>query len=811
MSKNNTNKSNRKGSPTKQARTTTPAKPRRRKRTVWWKQREVQYWLGAALALTLIAYLPAFFNGLVNWDDPFYLKDNLLIKKFDLVGIFTEPVAGNYHPLTMLSLAIEYQFVKFKPFLYHFTNILLHLFNTALVFYFIYLISNRKVAVAGIVALFFGIHPMHVESVAWVSERKDVLHTFFYLAALIAYVKHVFYTKRLHSPKVKKKPDPTYKYLAYTLLFFVLSILSKAVAVTIPVLMVLLDLYMNRIRLKNNRPAILKEAVLEKIPFFALSLFFGLVALNVQKEAGAINETEIYSLGERFAFAAYGFITYLSKFFVPINLSTYYPYPDLTNLPAIYKIAPIMVLGLFGAAIYLYSKSKIPLFGLLFYAITVGLVLQFVSVGVAIIADRYTYIPYIGLLFVVGMGFQHLQERTDLTGKMWQNLAKGALFFYALLFLVTTFQRTKVWKDSGVLWDNVLEQFPDNAWIGYMNRATYYFNKRDYPTAIADYTKAININPNRKLFFYNRGLAHEQLNQNQKALDDYSKAIQLDPSYQEAISSRANIYKKINPELAMQEFENALELDGDDYKAYINRGSYYRDKKDYDKALEDFNKAAEVCNCYEAYFNRAGVYQILNNNEKAIADFNKSMEIKPNDMSTYVNRGNIYRTTQQNDLALKDYNKALDIKKNYDNYYNRGLLYMQWGKLNEAITDYTKALELEPNRSEAYTNRGNVYLSAKQPQLALADYNKAIELDPRYDNAYGNRGAVHFQQKNYDAALQDFGKALEINPDHNDALMNRAATYLTLGKCELATPDLKHILELSPQNKQAKKWLKGCQ
>ncbi len=810
MSKHKKNKIQRIGSPTKQARTATPAKTRRRKRVTWWKQRKVQYWLGAALVLTLLAYLPAFFNGFVNWDDPYYLKDNKIVKTFNLGDIFTEPVAGNYHPLTMLTLAIEYQLVGLKPFLYHFTNILLHLLNTALVFYFIYLISNRKVAVAGIVALFFGVHPLHVESVAWISERKDVLHSAFYLAALIAYTKHIFHKKRLASPKIKRKPQPTHKYLAYTLLFFVLSLLSKAVAVTVPVVMILLDVYLNRIRLQKNRPEILKQVVLEKIPFLVLSIVFGLIAMNVQSEAGAVSDFDPYSIGERLSFAAYGFIHYIGKLFVPTNLSAYYPYPK--EIPTFFKVAPFMVLALFAAAVYRYSKSRIPLFGLLFYAITVALVLQYISVGIAIVADRYTYLPYIGLLFILGMSFHQLHQRTDSTGKMWQTLARGALGAYALLFVVMTFQRTMVWKDSKVLWDNVLEQFPENSWVAYINRATYYFNvEKDYQKAIADYSSAIKIRSKRKSFYYNRGLAYEQINETDKAINDYSKAIQLDSEYQEAIAARANIYKKVNPEMAMKEFENALELDEGDYKVYINRGNYYREQKEFDKALVDLNKAIEICNCYEAYFNRAGLYQTLNQDDKSIADFTKVIELRPNDANSYMNRGNIYRDIGKRELAMQDYTKSLSIKENYDTYNNRGLLYSQSGESKKAMEDYSKAIELDPNRANAYTNRGNLYFAARQWDLALSDYNKSLEIDSNYANAYGNRGAVNFQKRNYDAALQDFAKALELNPDHNDALMNRAVTYLTLKNCELAKPDLEHLLTLNPNHKQAAVWLKKCE
>lgn len=815
MSNQKKNKNQRIGSPTKQARTsTTPSnsKTRRRKRVVWWKQRKVQYWLAAALLLTLVAYLPAFFNGFVNWDDPYYLKDNKFVKTFDLGSIFTEPVAANYHPLTMLTLAIEYQLVRMKPFLYHFTNILLHLINTALVFYFIYLISNRKIEVAGIVALFFGIHPMHVESVAWISERKDVLYTLFYLAALIAYTKHIFHKKRLTSPKIKRKPQPTYKYLVYTALFFLLSLLSKAMAVTVPVIMVFLDIYLNRIRLsRNNNPTVLKQALIEKIPFFALSLAFGFMALNIQGEAGAMSDYDPYSISERIAFAAYGFLQYIVKLFVPINLSAYYPYPA-GDVPTSYLFAPLAVIALFAAAIYRYSKSKIPLFGLLFYGVTVALVLQFISVGVAIVADRYTYLPYVGLLFILGMGFYKIHQQTDATGKMWQMIAKGVLGFYIVLCVATTFQRTMVWKNSKVLWDNVLEQFPDNAWIAYINRATYYFNvEKDFPKAIENYSAAIKIRPKRKSFYYNRGLAYEQINENQKALDDYSQAIAFDAQYQEAISARANLYKKVNPELAMQEFDNALELDDSDYKAYINRSNYLREQKEFDKALEDINKAVEICNCYEGYFNRGGLYMSINQPDKAIADFSKAIELQPNEVNAYMNRGNLYRDNGKRDLALQDYTKALSIKETFDTYNNRGLLYNQAGNTQKAMADYSKAIEMAPKEANAYTNRGNLYFAAGQWDMALADYNKSLEIDSNYANGYGNRGAVHFQKKNYDAALEDFAKALEINPDHKDALKNRAVTYLTLKDCEKAKPDLQHFLTLYPDNKQVAAWLENCE
>ena len=222
-------------------------------------------WMGAILLLTLIAFYPSINCSFINWDDQFYVTDSKLIQSLSFENIkkifSTESVVAlNYHPLTILSLAIDYHLGNLDPRQYHFTNLFIHILNTLLVFFFAYKLSDRKLIVGIFVSIFFGIHPMHVESVAWIAERKDVLYTFFFITGLLTYLSY---------SETKKK-----KFLVLTFIFFFLSVLSKAMAVVFPFVILLIDYYKAR--------KVSLEVFVEKIPFFLISLIFGIFALRIQ-------------------------------------------------------------------------------------------------------------------------------------------------------------------------------------------------------------------------------------------------------------------------------------------------------------------------------------------------------------------------------------------------------------------------------------------------------------------------------------------------------------------------------------------------
>ena len=294
------------------------------------------YWGTGIAIITLIVMFPSFYTGFINFDDLQYVTQNSYIRNLNsenLRAILLTDVngTGNWHPLTMLSLALDYMFSGSNPKGYHLTNILLHILNTLLVFRFTFMVCKRLkikeyLLLSVTASLLFGVHPMHVESVAWVSGRKDLLYTCFYLVSLLFYLEYTV------------KPKRYYYFLS--MLFFILSLLSKAMAVTLPVVLILVD-HMSDRRQKD------RKVILEKIPFFTLAIIFGIVAVFTQKSGGA---TEIIRnrFFDQVVFASYGFTEYILKLIWPFHLSPYYPYPERIHgaipLPIYLSLISILIL-----------------------------------------------------------------------------------------------------------------------------------------------------------------------------------------------------------------------------------------------------------------------------------------------------------------------------------------------------------------------------------------------------------------------------------------------------------------------------------
>jgi len=431
-------------------------------------------WLALAVlaVVTFAVFYPSLECEFTNWDDGTYVTENPMIWKLngetvknifinpnkkdsDPWYMYFSPVSLNYHPLTMLSLALDYTFDKLNPYYYHLNNVLLHILNVILVFIFMQQFvrgCNGRTSsdfrpdpfyVALIVSALFAIHPMRVESVTWVAERKDVLYVFFFFLSLIFYLRH------LDSRKTS--------WMIGCFVFFICSCLSKGMGVVLPVVLVLMDWFYGEAKTIRQ----LFNNVVKKVPFFLASIAFGLIAYEIQSQ-GAIAAMETFSLFQRLTFGCYGFIMYIYKFFLPVNLSAFYPYPFTDaygNIPVIYYASPFIVLFIALAVVYLLWKNfetgKILVFGFSFYFITVALVLQFLSVGSVIMADRYSYLSYVGLFFMVGYFFEYARKKFSFPVSM---LFAGGLIASAAIFSYLTYERTKVWTNAETLWTDALTQ-----------------------------------------------------------------------------------------------------------------------------------------------------------------------------------------------------------------------------------------------------------------------------------------------------------------------------------------------------------------
>jgi len=604
--------------------------------------------LSLILLITFIVYRVSLSNGFVNWDDDKYIQNNPLITSIDLKVLFSTYVMGNYHPLTILGYAIEYQFFGLNAPGYHMINLLLHLANVVLVFYTVFYLSNKTI-VALIACLFFGIHPVHVESVAWVSELKDLLYGFFFLSSYIFYLKYV---------KGQNK-----NFYFFSILLFLCSLLSKGMAVSLPVVLLLTDYLKGR---KMTR-----QTVIEKLPFFLLAVIFGIVAVYAQKSLGA-TESTVFPLPQRIIFASYSFITYLIKLLIPLNLSSYYPYPIKVGatIPAQYYFYLVAILGLVIYLFYFYRHSKKIIFGTIFFTVTIFFVLQLLPVGDTIMADRYCYIPSIGLFFLAGEGFYWLWNKN----RKFVSVILTSLF--VIFFSVQTYARCRIWENGLTLWNDVINKF------------------KVIPAA-----------------YYNRGLYLFNENQDKEALNDFNKAIELKPDYADAYNNRGSLFlKQGKTDEALNDLNKAISYNKDFIQSYFNRGFLLYQKKQYAEALMDYNKVIELkpeTGKLTIVYNLIGLlYMNEKKYKEALDNFNKAIELQPGFTEAINNRGSLWIRQGKYEEAIRDYSTAIQLRSDYaEAYFNRGIAEFNSGKKDAGCQDWQRAASLgyQP-ATEAYRN-----------------------------------------------------------------------------------------------------------
>ncbi len=535
-------------------------------------------YLSLVVFATAVAFFPTLFNGFIEWDDPVYVTENDAVSNFSAQNIkkaFTCSFGGCYCPLVIMSHAVEYRFFKLDPFIYHLTNYLLHISVSLLVFYFIYLLSSN-LNMAFITAVLFGLHPLHVESVAWVSERKDLLCALFYMLALTAYLIYL---------RNKRK-----RYYFLCFLFTGFSLLSKPMAVTMPFILVLLDYFLGR---KVN-----KTLICEKLPIFALVLLFGAVNLHFQVLSGATGVIEL-GAGSKIYFLSKAIPFYLSKVFAPINLSIGYPYHAVVSKhfgEIKYYIAILVILA--GFAVFSRRYSKKMIFGTLFFLITIAPVLKIIPAGDDFAADRYMYLPSIGVFYAVSV---------IANGIFTSSIAKARLIRSAMLFLFTmalialsvlTWKRCGLWKDTGTLFFDYLERYPDTP--SFYNNLGMYFLKEDrVDKAIKYFEIAVMLNPEY-------GTARENLERvlaRQKEIQSGGGGLAV-PRAESArdITREVDLLNVLGVERgksgkideAVFLFNEAVRLDRDHAESYNNLGYAYYMKGEYERAEEYFKKTLEI-------------------------------------------------------------------------------------------------------------------------------------------------------------------------------------------------------------------------
>jgi len=591
-----------------------------------------QWHLPFILILTAIVYLPTLNAGFVNWDDPDYIYNNYVIKDLSHVtDFFTVPIQGNYHPLTMISLALNYAVSGYDAWSYHLLNLVLHLVNCFLVYRLALLLSRNNSLIAFVTSLLFGIHPMHVESVAWVSERKDVLYTLFFLAGHITFTKYV--------------DTGAKKVYWMTLLFLVLSLLSKPAAVIFPVSLYCIDILRNR--------ALSFKLITEKIPFFIPAILMGVLTINAQEEIGATGE-EYFGLASNILFGFYGIMMYFFKLLLPIGQSAFYPFPPLNeNLSVVYYAAPLFTLLLALITYFAWKKHKALVFGISFYIINLLLVLQIFSVGSAVIAERYTYVPYIGIFYIAGYLLNIFVK---------ENIKKGyqVAIPVGLIFSVLAFFQVQNWKDGASLWDNVINNQPCSR--AYNSRGNLFRDEKQYAKAIEYYTKAIQINKIDHESYNNRANVYMDLNKLDSAYIDYKNALAIKPGYNVTYDNLGAMFAKKNMfDSALYYLNRAIQLNPDYKPPYNNRAVCYINLQRFDDAIKDWEFLLRFEPGNPDIMNTIGLcYRMLGKNNEALSYIDRALNINVKG-PFLLNRSLTYYNLRNIEMARKD---ALEAKRN---------------------------------------------------------------------------------------------------------------------------------------------------
>ncbi|MFQ5586225.1 MAG: tetratricopeptide repeat protein, partial [Thermodesulfobacteriota bacterium] len=645
--------------------------------------------------------LPSLHNSFVNWDDDVYIYENRGIQSLDagfLKWAFTTVVGSNWHPLTLLSHGLDYAVWGLEPWGHHLTNTLFHTCNTALVFILTFWLVkqgmsirsstaglNKAALIAGVVtALLFGIHPLHVESVAWASERKDLLCAFFFLLSILAYL---FYASSTYSRKI-------IPYVA-ALALFTMALLSKPMAVTLPLVLLLLDIYpLERLPGKGT-PGITRGVMVEKAPFLALSLLSSLATIWAQRTGGALATFDVYPLPSRILVALRAYMFYLYKMVLPLNLAPLYPYPEKIELLSLEYLGSLLLLTVLTlASIITFRRYKYISAAWFYYIVTLLPVIGIVQVGIQAAADRYTYLPSLGPFILFGVVIGFITERHS---RIHTLLISASLALMFIFWGISTRHQIALWKDSMTLWSHEINLFPERAYSAYTNRGNSYFDEGNYKLAIEDFNKSIAINPQYEKAYSNRGNIYYRLGNNRQALLDFNTALELDPQYEHGYYNRGTLYLSSgNYRQAIKDFSSVIDLNPQYATAYNNRGSAYHSLGDYHLAIKDFDKAIEL-NPYPAefHYNRGVVYISMENHQQAIENLNKALELNPQYFDAYYNRGIAFYNLGNHQKAIEDLNKALEINpRDAETYYSLSLIYSHLGKTELSRINYRKAVRL---------------------------------------------------------------------------------------------------------------------
>ncbi len=682
--------------------------------------------------MTLFSFWGAKDNSFVNMDDDVYVTDNERVKKgINLENIkwsFSTIYFGFYYPFTWLSHMLDSELYGLNAGGHHITSVIIHIINTLLLFFVLYRMTGKEWR-SFIVAGLFAVHPLHVESVVWISERKDILSALFFFLGLLFY-----------SYYVEKVTIGRYILVLVSYLF---GLMSKPMVITFPFVLLLLDYWpLKRINLeevkeskkKSETGKILWSLVKEKIPMFALIPLFSFLTFYAQKKTGAVADIVSAPISQRILNAIISYARYLGKMIVPVNLLPYYPFP-MKKIPVAPVILSLIILSIITYFVFLsYKKRKYLLVGWFWFLGMLVPVIGIVQIGGQAMADRYTYIPLIGIFVIIVFLISDVIEKRRL------KIALSVLCAAMMVLLITlTVKQVKRWRDSSTLFSYTLSVDRDN-------------------------------------FFAHNSLGSELLlnGKTEEAVQHFLEAIKSEPGYFSAHFNLASAY------MEMGKFDEAIEhyklsfIEKEDAGGFNNIGYAFIKLKKYEEAVKWLEKAIALDNALlDARMNLAKAYRMEGRISDAIKQYEEVLKLKP-DFTPALNQiGLLFVEEKRFEEATEKFKKCVTIKPESEEYLrNYGKALNEIGKSDEALKQIEKALKINPDSSQLLNDYGLVLAKMGKMKEAAEKFEMAVFKDPDFLDGHINLGFALLQLNDFEGAITNFKKALTIDPQSELARSN---------------------------------------
>jgi tetratricopeptide (TPR) repeat protein len=636
----------------------------------------------------VLVYLPVRHHPFIGFDDPGYVTENPRVTgglTLDAVRwAMTSGYFANWHPLTWISHMVDVQLFGMNAGAHHVTNLVLHVVDALLVFF----LFSRMTGAAwrsAVVAALFAVHPTHVESVAWVSERKDVLSTLFWMLTMWAYLA---YTR-----------DPRPRRYALVLVAFSLGLMSKPMLVTLPCVLFLLDVWpLKRAVIGESPRAVWLHLGYEKLPLLALAAASSVITFLVQRTSGAVESLTRLPLSVRLANAVVAYWSYITKLVWPTRLALLYPYPKSIFIGTVLAILVALIVASIAVARAARTRPYL-LVGWLWFLGTLVPVIGIVQVGKQPMADRYTYVPSIGLFVMVVWGTTELLQRLRVPRAMLATLALAAISIFALLAR----QQVDRWQSGIVLWRYTVAVTEDNH-----------------------------------LAENNLGWDLARAGTSAEAIPHYQESVRLNPRFVGARTNLALAWVAVGrDDKAVEQFEEALRLEPGNYLVEAHLASALSRQGRLDEAVSHFNEVIRMKPDYVEAHNSLGLTLARKGDVNgAIGHYTEALRFMPKFPEAHNNLGAALASQGKLDEAITHFSEALRLKPAFvDAHNNFGVALSTQGKLDEAIAQFVEAVRLDPNHAKAHYGLGLALQRQGRAAEAAREFNEVLRIRPTDDDA----------------------------------------------------------------------------